>query len=170
MPYPSPMLELAGANSLQISRFIGDMQQAHGMSSLRARYISKTDERGDRTKVLVLFVRTGKENIVDRMINFFDKAAQNRLAVTAMQQRIPGFFQAVGNEHGSVVGLPKSISVNAAAAQSDARKSFALSAWCTELLLHSSPRERRPFAARFCRRAAPAWPSSLPNRHSMHWT
>lgn len=114
-------LELSSASAFCISGFIEDTKETYGASSLRARYVGKTDDRGQRTKVLVLFVRTGKENIVDRLINFFDKAAQNRLAVEEINKRVPGILQRTSNAQEGRTHLPEVMTVDEAAKKIEER-------------------------------------------------
>lgn len=112
----SPTLELANASAAQISGFIKEMGESYGASSLRARYVGKVDANGQRSRVLVLYVRTGRENIVDQLINFFDKANQNARAVMEIGQRFPGLFQPQDTKKGMAL-LPGAITVNEAAKQ-----------------------------------------------------
>nr|WP_217345423.1 hypothetical protein [Noviherbaspirillum sp. L7-7A]MBV0879701.1 hypothetical protein [Noviherbaspirillum sp. L7-7A] len=114
-------LELSSASARCIRGFIEDTRETYGASSLRARYVGKTDDRGQRTKVLVLFVRTGKENIVDRMINFFDKSAQNRLAVEEINKRVPGILQKTSNAQEGHTHLPEMMTVDEAAKKMEER-------------------------------------------------
>ena len=121
-------LELSGAtSSSRISRFIEDMSHIHGAASLRARYVKKADGNGGRANVLVLFVRTDKDHLVDRMISFFDKTAQNHLAVMELQKRMPGLFETAPHAAGSIVALPLAVTVSEAAKKVKAPESVALS-------------------------------------------
>jgi hypothetical protein len=121
------MLELSSATSSHVSSFVADMSEIRGAASLRARYFNKTDGNGQRTKVLVLFVRTGKEPLVERMINFFDKTAQNRLAVTEIEKRIPGLLRTARDAGASVAELPGAITVRVASASVEALNTVKLS-------------------------------------------
>lgn len=133
MLLPYSMLELSSATSSQISGFIEDMSQIHGASSLRARYVNRTDANGQRANVLVLFVRTDKDPLVERMISFFDKTAQNHLAVMELQKRIPGLLQTAPDAAGAIVELPGAITVNEAAEKVKALNAATISAVCSML-------------------------------------